>query len=101
MLSNDLFTAFFELARDRRPGIVRFDQRAARVSKRLPPGRVPEQPGDGVRKIVGGIGGEKMAARFERKAFGADRRGDDSPGHRERLAKLDARPAAGSPGYHV
>jgi len=44
MLGNYLFTAGFELARDRRPGIVLLDERAAGLSKRLPPGRVAEQP---------------------------------------------------------
>ena len=101
MLGNHLFTVFFELARDHRPGIVRFDERAARVSKRLPPGRVAEQPDDGGRKIVWRIGGQEMAARFEREAFGADRRRDDRLAHRERLENLDARPAAGAQRHHV
>ncbi len=92
---------FFELARDHRPGIVRFDERAARVSKRLPPGRVAEQPDDGARKIVWRIGGQEMAARFEREAFGADRRRDNRLAHRERLEDLDARPAAGAKRHHV
>src|SRR5438309_12128355 len=96
MLGNYLFTAFFELARDRRPGIVRLAKRAARVSKRLPPGRVAEQPDDRLGEIVGGICSEDMAARFEREALGADGRRDDGLAHRERLENLDARPAAGA-----
>jgi hypothetical protein len=101
MLGNHLFTARFELARDRRPGIVRFDQCAPLVSKRLAPGRVAEQPDDGGRKVVWRVGGQEMVARFEREPFGADCRRDDRLAHRERLENLDARPAAGAQRHHV
>jgi len=70
MLGNHLFTACFELACDRRPGIVRVDERAARVSKRLPPDGIAEQPDHRVRKVVRCVSRHVMAARFERKAFG-------------------------------
>ena len=72
MLGNYLFTAFFELAGDRRPGIVRVDERAPRVAKRLAAGGVAQQPDDRMGKIVGRVCGEKMAARFEREPFGTN-----------------------------
>ena len=71
MLRNNLLTAFFELARNRRPGVIRFDECAARVSKRLLPGRVAKQPDHRLREIVGGICRQEVATRLEREAFGA------------------------------
>jgi hypothetical protein len=62
MLGNYLFTVRFELARDRRPGIVRFDERAPRGSERLASRGIAEQSDDGVREIVWRIGGEEMAS---------------------------------------
>ena len=62
MLRNHLFTAFFEQARYRRPGIIRLDQCAARVSKRLSAGRIAEQPDHRVREIVWRVSRQEMAA---------------------------------------
>ena len=101
MLGNHLFTACFELAGDRRPGIVRVDERAARVAKRVTPRRIAKQPDHRVREIVGGIRGEEMASRFEREAFGADTGRHDGFAHRERFENLDARAAARAERHHV
>ena len=54
-----------------------------------------------VRKIVWRVGGQEMAARFEREPFGADGRRDDRLAHRERLENLDARAAAGAQRHDV
>ena len=65
MLRNNVLTLFFELAGDRRPRVVRFDERTARISERLPSSGVAEQPDHRVREIVWCVGRQEVAARFE------------------------------------
>ena len=101
MLRNNLLTAFFELARDCRPGVIRFDERAARISKRLPPGRVAEQSDHRVREIVWRVGRQEVTARFEREPFGADSGRDHRLAHGEGLEDLDPRAAAGAKRHDV
>ena len=101
MLRNHLFTAFFELARYRRPGIIRLDQCAARVSKRLSAGRIAEQSDYRVRKIVWCVGRQEVVARFERQPFGADGGRDHRFAHGERLENLDPRAAAGAKRHDI
>jgi len=101
MLGNHLFTARFELARDRRPGIVRFDERTPRGSKRLAPTWIAEQPDDRVREIVRRVGGQEMSSRLERESLRADRRRHDRLAHRQRFKNLDARPAAGAQRHDI
>jgi hypothetical protein len=72
MFGNDLFAVRLELAGDSGPGKIGFDKRAAGVAKRTAPRRVAQQPDHRVGKIVGGIGGQEMASRFERQTFRAD-----------------------------
>jgi hypothetical protein len=62
MLGNYLFTAFFELARDGRPRVIRFDELAPRISQRLALDGVAKQAGDRVREVVRRVGREKVAA---------------------------------------
>ena len=101
MLGNDLFAVRFELARDRRPGVIGFDERAAGVAERAAPRRVAKQPDHRVREIVGGIGGQEMAARLERQAFGADGGRHHGLAHRQRFENLDPRAAAGAERHDV
>src|SRR5690242_2483564 len=101
MLGNDLFAARLELARAFRPGIVRLDKRPAGVAERATARGIAEQPDYGVRKIVGGIGGEEVASRLEREPLGADTGRHDGLDHRERLENLDARATARAERYHV
>ena len=101
MLRNNLLTAFFELARNRRPGVIRFDECAARVSKRLPSGRVAKQPDHRLREIVGGVCRQEVATRLEREAFGAHGGRHHRFAHGKRLENLDPRAAAGSKRHDV
>ena len=101
MLRNNLLTAFFELARNRRPGVIRFDECAARVSKRLPPGRVAKQPDYRLREIVGGICRQEVTPRLEREAFSAHGGRYHRFAHGERFENLDPRSAAGSERHDV
>src|SRR5262245_62504296 len=94
MLGNDLFTARLELARDLRPERVRIDKRTAGVAERPAPRGIAKQPDHRLREVVRGIGGEKVASRFESEPFGADTGRHDGFAHRERLENLDARAAA-------
>ena len=101
MLRNNLLTAFFELARNRRPGVIRFDECAARVSKRLPPGRVAKQPDHRLREIVGGVCRQEVATRLEREAFRAHGGRHHRFAHGERFENLDACAAARSERHDV
>ena len=74
MLGNDLFAARLEQTRDLGPGIVGFDKRAAGLAERATPRRIAKQPDHRVGKVVGGIGGQEMASRFEGEPFRADTR---------------------------
>jgi len=101
MLRNNLLTAFFELARNRRPGVIRLDECAARVSKRLPPGRVAKQSDHRVREIVGCVCRQEMATRLERKAFGAHGGRHHRLAHGKRFENLDPCAAARSEWHDV
>ena len=101
MLGNDLFAARLEQARDLRPGIVRVDKRTARIAERAAPRGIAKQPDDCLSEIVGGVGGEKMPSRFERKPFGADTGRHDGFAHRQRLENLDARAAPSAERHHI
>jgi hypothetical protein len=72
MLGNYLFAVSLELARHRRPGVIRFDQAASGGPECLAPRRVAQQPDDREGEVVWRVGGEEVAARFEREAFGAN-----------------------------
>ena len=89
------------MAGDRCPGIIRFDQRASGGSERLTACRITQQPDDGVREIMWGVGGQELAAGFEGEAFGANRRRHHSLAHGERFENLDARSAASAQRHHV
>ena len=72
MLGNYLFTAGFKLARNGRPGVIRFHQRASGTAKRVAARRITQQTDDCMREVVRRIGGQKLSARFEGEALGAD-----------------------------
>ena len=101
MLGNDLFAARLELARDFRPGIVGVDKRTAGIAERPAPPGIAKQPDHCLREVVRGIGGEKVASRFECQPLGADRGRHDGLAHRERLENLDARAAPRAERHHV
>ena len=91
-----LFTSFLELAGDRRPRVIRFDEIASRTSEGATPLRIAQQPHDRVGKFARAVGGHEVAPWFERKPFGAHRRRHDWLGHRQRLEDLEARAAPGA-----
>jgi len=101
MLGNDLFAARLEQTRDLGPGVVGFDKRAAGIAKNATPRGIAKQADHRVGKIVGGIGGQEMASRFEGEPFRADTGRHDGFAHRERLENLDARTAARAERHHI
>ena len=101
MLRNNLLTAFFELARNRRPGVIRFDECAARVSKRLSPGWIAKQPDHRLREIVGSVCRQEVATRLERETFSAYGGRHHRFTHGKRLENLDPSAAAGSKRHDV
>ena len=90
-----LFTAFFELAGDRRPRVVGFNQIASGLPEGLALLGIPQQANHRAGKRIRVIRRDEMATVLEREPFGADRSRDHGLGHRQRFENLQPCAAAG------
>ena len=68
----------------------------SRGAQLRPPLRVAEQRDDRLGEGARIVGAGVVASGPDAEPFGADGRGNDGPGHRQRLENLQARPAAGA-----
>ena len=69
-----LFTAFFELAGDRRPRVIGFNQIASGLPQGLPLRGIAQQTNHRVGEDIRIVRGEEVASILEREPFGADGR---------------------------
>ena len=62
---------------------------------------VAEKPDDGVGERARFVGLQKVHARLDPEAFGANRGRDDRASHGERFEDLESRAAAGTQRHHI